>query len=70
MAENGKYFPWNLDLTGICDQCGKSRAHGNHQKCSKARKELNAKRRAEEARSGVALRPRKSASLFWLLRQD
>lgn len=26
-----------LDLTTICDQCGTSRAHGNHDKCSKAR---------------------------------
>ncbi|MEN5255269.1 MULTISPECIES: hypothetical protein [Pseudomonas] len=67
---NNKSFPWNLDLTGICDQCGKSRAHGNHQKCSKARQILNARRRAEEAHSGVAPAPRKSAGLFWLLRQQ
>jgi len=67
---NGKAFPWNLDLTSICDQCGKSRAHDNHQKCSKIRQALNAQRRAEETRSGIAPRPRKSAGLFWLLRQE
>lgn len=68
---NGKSFPWNLDLTtGICDQCNRSRAHGNHQKCSKARQELNAKRRAEEAQAGITQAPRKSAGLFWLLRQQ
>ncbi len=26
-----------LDLVTICDQCGLSRAHGNHRKCSRAR---------------------------------
>lgn len=26
-----------LDLNVICDKCDKSRAHGNHQKCSKQR---------------------------------
>lgn len=26
-----------LDLITICDKCNKSRAHGNHQKCSKQR---------------------------------
>ena len=26
-----------LDLQTLCDRCGKSRAHGNHDKCSKAR---------------------------------
>lgn len=66
---NGRSFPWNLELTGICDQCNRSRAHGNHQKCSKARQALNAKRRAEEAEAGVPM-PRKSAGLFWLLRQQ
>ncbi|KAA8739149.1 hypothetical protein FE275_19500 [Pseudomonas koreensis] len=65
-----KSFPWNLDLTGICDQCGKSRAHGNHRKCSKARQVIASLRRAEEARSGIPPTPRKSAGLFWLLRQD
>jgi methionyl-tRNA synthetase len=67
---NGKSFPWNLDLTGVCDQCNRSRAHGNHQKCSKARQAANAKRRAEEAQAGATPAPRKSASLFWLLRQQ
>lgn len=26
-----------LDLVKICDKCNTSRAHGNHQKCSKMR---------------------------------
>lgn len=26
-----------LELVTICDQCGLSRAHGNHRKCSRAR---------------------------------
>lgn len=67
---NGKSFPWNLELTGVCDQCNRSRAHGNHQKCSKARQALNAKRRAEDAQTGGIPAPRKSAGLFWLLRQQ
>lgn len=37
-----------LDLVTICDQCGKSRAHGNHDKCSKARQALMAELRARE----------------------
>lgn len=67
---NGKAFPWNLELTGICDQCGKSRAHGNHHKCSRRRQAINAQRRANEALSGSAPAPRKSAGLFWLLGQS
>lgn len=67
---NGKSFPWNLDLTGFCDQCGKYRAHGNHYKCSKTRQAINERRRAEEARSGVPPAPKKSASVWWLLRQE
>lgn len=67
---NGKSFPWNMELTGTCDQCGKSRAHGNHKKCSQKRQALNAQRRAEEARAGAPSAPRKSAGLFWLLRQQ
>lgn len=67
---NGKSFPWNLDLSGTCDQCGRSRAHGNHRKCSKVRQVINARRRAEEERAGITPRPRKSAGLFWLLRQE
>ena len=35
-----------LDLNVICDICGKSRAHGNHHKCSAERQ-----RRAQEKRS-------------------
>lgn len=67
---NGKSFPWNLDLTGICDQCGKSRAHGNHKKCSKVRQAFNARCRAEEEQAGIVPTPRKGAGLFWLLRQE
>ena len=37
-----------LDLQTICDQCGKSRAHGNHDKCSKARQREMAELRARE----------------------
>ena len=66
---NGKAFPWNMELAGTCDQCGKCRAHGKHQKCSKKRQALNAQRRAEEARAGTPPTPRKSAGLFWLLSQ-
>lgn len=67
---NGKAFPWNLELTSICDQCGKSRAHGNHLRCSRRRQAINAQRRANEALSGSAPAPRKSAGLFWLLGQS
>jgi hypothetical protein len=31
-----------LDLQTICDQCGTSRAHGNHIACSKARQAKSA----------------------------
>lgn len=37
-----------LDLVTICDQCGKSRAHGNHEKCSRARQVATAELRARE----------------------
>ena len=37
-----------LDLQTICDQCNKSRAHGNHTKCSKLRQAEAAERRARE----------------------
>lgn len=47
MAENGKRFPWNMDMTPVCDQCGKNRAHGNHIKCSKQRQALSYQRRAQ-----------------------
>jgi hypothetical protein len=35
-------FPWNIDYTSVCDQCGKWRAQGNHDKCSRRRQRLNA----------------------------
>ena len=65
-----KAFPWSLDLNGVCDQCGRSRAHGNHRKCSKTRQLDADQRQEEEARCGAPLARRKSAGLFWLLRQD
>lgn len=37
-----------LDLNVICDVCGKSRAHGNHQKCSAERKARADALRAQE----------------------
>lgn len=37
-----------LDLQTICDKCNKSRAHGNHEQCSKQRQAEGIKRRAEE----------------------
>ena len=37
-----------LDLEAICDQCNKSRAHGNHTKCSKLRQAQAVVRRARE----------------------
>jgi hypothetical protein len=37
-----------LDLNTICDKCNKSRAHGNHQKCSKQRQIEGIARRAGE----------------------
>jgi hypothetical protein len=37
-----------LDLQTICDQCNKSRAHGNHRKCSKQRQADGIERRAKE----------------------
>jgi hypothetical protein len=37
-----------LDLKTICGQCGKSRAHGTHEKCSKARQAEMAELRARE----------------------
>ncbi|MCM8743584.1 hypothetical protein [Pseudomonas koreensis] len=37
-----------LDLNVMCDQCGYSRAHGNHDKCSKARQIAMAEQRARE----------------------
>lgn len=35
-----------LDLQTICDQCNKTRAHGNHTKCSKLRQAEAAELRA------------------------
>lgn len=37
-----------LDLNVMCDQCNKSRAHGNHDKCSRKRQAEAAARRALE----------------------
>ena len=38
-----------LDLQTVCDQCNKSRAHGNHTKCSKLRQAEAAERHAPSA---------------------
>ena len=35
-----------LDLQTICDQCNRSRAHGDHTKCSKQRQAEAVERRA------------------------
>ena len=43
---NGTMRP--LDLNVMCDQCNRSRAHGNHTKCSKLRQAKAAERRARE----------------------
>lgn len=37
-----------LDLNVMCDQCNKSRTHGNHTKCSKLRQAEAVERRARE----------------------
>ena len=37
-----------LDLQTICDQCNKSRAHGDHAKCSKQRQAAGVERRERE----------------------
>ena len=37
-----------LDLQTICDKCDRSRAHGNHIKCSKLRQAEALERRARE----------------------
>ena len=37
-----------LDLQTICDKCDRSRAHGNHIKCSKSRQAEASARRARE----------------------
>ena len=37
-----------LDLQTVCDQCNKSRAHGNHAKCSKLRQAEAVERRERE----------------------
>ena len=36
------------DLNVMCDQCNKSRAHGNHTTCSKLRQAESVERRARE----------------------
>lgn len=35
-------FPWNIEYTSVCDQCGKWRVQGSHEKCSRRRQRLNA----------------------------
>ena len=37
-----------LDLQTICDKCDRSRAHGNHDKCSKQRQVEGIARSAKE----------------------
>jgi len=37
-----------LDLQTICDKCDKSRAHGNHEQCSKLRQAEGIAHRARE----------------------
>lgn len=37
-----------LDLQTICDKCDRSRAHGNHEQCSKQRQAEGIARRARE----------------------
>lgn len=37
-----------LDLQTICDKCDRSRAHGNHEQCSKLRQAEGIARRARE----------------------
>ncbi|WP_170943728.1 hypothetical protein [Pseudomonas fragi] len=37
-----------LDLNVMCDQCNRSRAHGNHTKCSKLRQAEAVERCARE----------------------
>ncbi|WP_189635876.1 hypothetical protein [Pseudomonas chlororaphis] len=37
-----------LDCNVMCDICGKSRAHGNHHKCSKQRQAAMAELRSGE----------------------
>lgn len=37
-----------LDLQTICDKCDRSRAHGNHERCSKMRQAEGIARRTKE----------------------
>lgn len=41
-AQPVRRFPWNIDYTSVCDQCGKWRVQGSHEKCSRRRQRLNA----------------------------
>lgn len=43
---SGQMLP--LDLNVTCDKCDKSRAHGNHEQCSKQRQAEGIERRAKE----------------------
>ncbi|WP_170930368.1 MULTISPECIES: hypothetical protein [unclassified Pseudomonas] len=40
-------FPWDLDASSLCDQCGKWRVQGSHAQCSRTRQLLNAHRRKQ-----------------------
>jgi len=41
-ANGAARFPWNIENTSVCDQCGKWRAQGSHVKCSRQRQRINA----------------------------
>ncbi|MCU1778394.1 hypothetical protein NTD89_15310 [Pseudomonas sp. 14P_5.3_Bac1] len=41
-ATRARRFPWNIDYTSVCDVCGRWRAQGNHEQCSRQRQRLNA----------------------------
>ncbi len=44
-------FPWNIDYTSLCEQCGRWRAQGNHLKCSRRRQAQNAHLRHQKPKS-------------------
>ncbi|MGO0704350.1 hypothetical protein [Pseudomonas paracarnis] len=41
-AATERRFPWNIDYTSLCDQCGYWRVQGSHLKCSRRRQLQNA----------------------------
>lgn len=47
-ATSAPRFPWNIDYTSVCDQCGKWRAQGSHVKCSRRRQLINAHLRNQQ----------------------